>query len=108
MADEFCLKISDFHVTFRGLLHAVYQRHGTGGFTSRPKEGVLRIFLALKNPTASVGFEGQHATSRPPKPEYNNVRKSGNLQISDEVNTLNPAQRPPYEDPLHPHCEDRD
>jgi hypothetical protein len=44
-------------------------------FTSPPKEGVLRIFFALKNPTASAGFEpanfgtkGQHATSRPPKP----------------------------------------
>ena len=62
MADEFC------HVTFRDLLHAVNLRHGTDGFTSPPKEGVL------KNPTASVGFEpanlgtkGQHATSRPPK-----------------------------------------
>jgi hypothetical protein len=44
-------------------------------FTSPPKEGVLRIFFALKNPTASAGFEpanlgtkGQQATSRPPKP----------------------------------------
>jgi hypothetical protein len=26
-------------------------------FTSPPKEGVLRIFLALKNPKASAGFE---------------------------------------------------
>ena len=59
----------DFHAYFRDL------RHGTGGFTSPPKEGVLRIFFALKYPTASVGFEsanlstkGQHATSRPPKP----------------------------------------
>ena len=40
-----------------------------------PKEGVLRIFSPLKNPTASAGFEpanlgtkGQHATPRPPKP----------------------------------------
>ena len=65
----------DFHVTFRDLLHAANLRHGTDGFTSPPKEGVLRIFFALKNPTASAGFEpanlgtkGQHATSRPPKP----------------------------------------
>ena len=50
-------------------------RHGTNGFTSLPKEGVLRIFSHLKNTTASAGFEpanlgtkGQHATSRPPKP----------------------------------------
>jgi hypothetical protein len=68
-------EIPDFHVAFRDLLHAVNLRHGTDGFTSSPKEGVMRIFLALKNPTASAGFEpanlstkGQHATSRPPKP----------------------------------------
>ena len=35
-------KMPVFHVTFRDLLHAV--RHGTDGFTSPPKEGVLRIF----------------------------------------------------------------
>ena len=76
MADEFCLKMPDFHVTFRDLLHAVNLRHGTNVFTSLPKEGVLRIFFALKNPTASAGFEpanlftkGQHATSRLPKPQ---------------------------------------
>ena len=43
MADEFCLKMPDFHVTFRDLLHAV-NLHGTSGFISLPKEGVLRIF----------------------------------------------------------------
>jgi hypothetical protein len=32
----------------RDLLHAVKLRHGTVGFTSPPKEGVLRIFLPLK------------------------------------------------------------
>jgi hypothetical protein len=36
----------DLHVTFRDLLHAVKLRHGTDGFTSPPKEGVLRIFLS--------------------------------------------------------------
>ena len=66
----------DFHVTFRDLLHVVNLRHGINGFTSLPKEGVLMIFFAQKNPTASAGFEqpnlgtkGQHATSRPPKPQ---------------------------------------
>ena len=44
MVDEICLKISDFHVTFRDLLHAVNLRHGTNGFTSLPKEGLLRFF----------------------------------------------------------------
>ena len=65
----------DFHVTFRDPLHAVNLRHGTNGFTSLPKEGVLRIFSPWKNPTASAGFDpanlgtkGQHATFRPPKP----------------------------------------
>ena len=49
--------------------------NGTDGFTSLPKEGVLRILFVLKNRTASAGVEpanlgtkGQHATSRPPKP----------------------------------------
>jgi hypothetical protein len=59
-----------FHAFFRDLLHIANLRHGTDGFTSPPKD-----FFALKNPTASAGFEpanldtkGQHAISRPPKP----------------------------------------
>ena len=40
---KFCLNV-DFYVIFRDLLHAVKLRHGTDGFTSPPKEGVLRIF----------------------------------------------------------------
>jgi hypothetical protein len=57
MAGKFSLKIPDFHVVFRDLLNAVNPRHGTHSFTSLPKEGVLRIFFALKNPTASAGLE---------------------------------------------------
>ena len=38
----------DFHGTSRDLLHAANLRHGTDGFTSPPKEGVLRIFSPLK------------------------------------------------------------
>ena len=57
MADEFCQKMPDFHVTFRDLSHAVNIRHGTNGFTSFPKEGVLMVFFTLKNPTFSTGFE---------------------------------------------------
>ena len=34
---------ANFHVIFRDLLHAVKLRHGTDGFTSLPKEGMLRI-----------------------------------------------------------------
>ena len=68
-------EMPDFHVTFRNLLQCVNLRHGTDGFTSPPKGGMLRIFFALKNAKALAGFEpanlgtkGQHATSRPPKP----------------------------------------
>jgi hypothetical protein len=49
MADEFCLKMPDFHVAFRDLLHAVNQRHGTHGFTSFPKEGALSTFRPEKS-----------------------------------------------------------
>jgi len=44
---EFCLN-ADLNVTFRDLLRAVKIRHGTDGFTSPPKEGVLMSFFALK------------------------------------------------------------
>jgi hypothetical protein len=40
---EFCLN-AEFYVTFRDLLHAIKVRHGTDGFTSPPKEDMLRIF----------------------------------------------------------------
>jgi hypothetical protein len=40
---EFCLN-AEFHFTFRDLLHALQLRHGIDGFTSYPKEGVLRNF----------------------------------------------------------------
>jgi hypothetical protein len=63
---EFCLN-ADLNVTFRDLLHAVKLRHGTDGFTSPPKEGVLRIFWAGCKP-ANLVTKGQHATSIPPKP----------------------------------------
>jgi hypothetical protein len=58
----------------RFFLHAVNLRHGTDGFTSPPKEVVLRIFVTLKNPSSSARFEpanlgsrGKHATTRPPR-----------------------------------------
>ena len=36
-------------LTFRDLLHSVNLRHGTDGFTSPSKEGVLRIFSPWSN-----------------------------------------------------------
>jgi hypothetical protein len=60
---------------FRDLLHTANLRHGTHGFTSLPKEGVLRIFPPLKirrlrpglNPWTWVP-EASTLTPRPPKP----------------------------------------
>jgi hypothetical protein len=43
-------------------------RHGTSGFTSHPKEGVLRIFIALKNPSPRLGLN-----SRPLGPAANKL-----------------------------------
>jgi hypothetical protein len=39
----------DFHCNCRVLLHAAKLRHGTNGFTSPPKEGMLRIFSPEKS-----------------------------------------------------------
>jgi hypothetical protein len=53
---QFCLRNISIHAR-KVLLHAVNLRHGTDGFTSPPKEVVLRIFITLKNPMTSVGTE---------------------------------------------------
>jgi hypothetical protein len=67
MAGKFSLKMPDFHVAFRDLLHAVNIRHGTHGFTSKGTRA--EDFFALKNLKALPGFEpanlgskGQHNT----------------------------------------------
>ena len=41
-------EMPDFQVAFRNLLHAANLRHWTDGFTSPPKEGVLKISSPLK------------------------------------------------------------
>ena len=67
---NFCLN-ADLHVTFRDLLHAVKLRRGTDGFTSPPKEGVLRFFFALKirrlGPGANSLTWVPKASTLPPK-----------------------------------------
>ena len=67
---------------FNDILHAANLRHGTDGFTSPPKEGVLRIFFRPKNPTASAGSEpanlgtkGQNTTPRRPKPSEKTIEE---------------------------------
>ena len=71
MADPILLTTCDFHGKWRDLLHAVKLRHGTDGFTSPPKEGMLRIFSPEKsdgfNPRTRVP-EASMLTTRPLKP----------------------------------------
>jgi hypothetical protein len=74
MTAEFCLRNISIHAR-KVLLHAVNLRHGTAGFTSPPKEVVLRIFITLKNPLTSAGIEpanlgssGEHANHRGRRP----------------------------------------
>ena len=71
---------------FRDLLRATNLGHGTDGFTSPPKEGVLRNFFLPRNPTASAGFEpanlgtkGQHSTPRPLKPSLQHISQKYNF-----------------------------
>ena len=45
MAGNFDRNLRLSHIHFPVLLHAANMRHGTNGFTSLPKEGVLRIFF---------------------------------------------------------------
>jgi hypothetical protein len=52
MADPIFPTACDFHGKCRDLLHAANLCHGTDGFTSPPKEGMLRIF----SPEKSDGF----------------------------------------------------
>jgi hypothetical protein len=51
MADSTLCTTCDFHGTCMDLLHAAKLRRGTDGFTSPPKEGMLR-----KIPEKSDGF----------------------------------------------------
>ena len=55
-------------------------RHGTNGFTSLPKEGVLSIFSALKNPTASAGFEPANLGYHRPAP-YLQTTEAAKLEL---------------------------
>ena len=59
---------------FRDLLHAANLRHRTDGFTSPPKEGLLRIFFALKIRRLRPGLSPQtwvlKASTLPPKPLF--------------------------------------
>jgi hypothetical protein len=74
---------SDFHVNRRVLLHAANLRHGTDGFTSPPKEGVLWIFFARKIRRLRRSWvpEASMLTTRPPKPLSEGKRQEVNYSL---------------------------
>jgi hypothetical protein len=49
MADPILPTACNFHGKYRELLHAANLRNGTDGFTSPPKEGMLKIFTPEKS-----------------------------------------------------------
>jgi hypothetical protein len=55
-------------------------RHGADGFTSPPREGVLRIFIALKNPSPSAGFEPANLES--------NIKHANHYATEDDLVTV--------------------
>jgi hypothetical protein len=70
MADSILRTTCDFHGKCTDLLHASKLRHGTDGFTSPPREGMLWIFTSLQpglNPRTRVP-EASMLTTRPLKP----------------------------------------
>jgi hypothetical protein len=75
MADSILRTTCDFHSKCTDILHAVKLQHGTDGFTSPPKEGMMRIFVVRKirqlqpgaNPQTWVP-EASMLTTRPLKP----------------------------------------
>jgi hypothetical protein len=75
-------------------------RHGTDRCTSPPKEGVLRVFIVLKNPNVLAGFElanlesnGEHATTRPPRAARRMVPLKSRSGRSDEDSSCCPCFR---------------
>ena len=102
MADNLDRKLRLPRIHFRVILHAANMRHGTNGFTSLPKEGVLRIFFALKNPTASAGFEPA-ATSRPPTPLPSALTDT--IQRSGMCRVIHTDWTDPVYNPVAPHCK---
>ena len=70
MADLIFPTACDFLGKCRDLLHAANLRHGRDGFTSPPKEGMLRIFFARKIRRLQPGLvpEASMLTTRPLKP----------------------------------------
>jgi hypothetical protein len=65
LAFESSLFIPIGFLTFNKIL-----QHGTHGFTSPPKEVMLRIFIAAKNPSNLTGFELTNLGSNDKRANY--------------------------------------
>jgi hypothetical protein len=83
---NFAYKAS-FHA-HKVLLHAVNPQHGTDGVTSPPKEVVLRIFITLKNPSSSPGFEPANLGVQ--WQAHVNVATSPQLLTTDDAKSVAP------------------
>jgi hypothetical protein len=59
-------------------------RHGTEGFSSPPKEGVLLIFVAVKSPTSSAGFEPENLGSKGKHPNHK-ITEADKLQLLTRI-----------------------
>jgi hypothetical protein len=81
MADPILPTACDFHCKYRDLLHAANLRHGTDGFTSPTKEGMLRTFYRPRTwvPEASM------LTTRPLKPLIKGRRRKNNPDLEVPV-----------------------
>jgi hypothetical protein len=65
--------------------HKILQ-HGANGFTYPPKEVVLQVFIALKNPWLSAGFElANFGSNGKHNNHYNNENDKSQSKYSNNV-----------------------
>jgi hypothetical protein len=69
MASEYCLSVSISHFAVFLKCRKIL-RHGANGFTFPPNEVVLRIFIAIKNPSLWAWFEPANLPSKCLELEY--------------------------------------
>jgi hypothetical protein len=86
-----------FHTSKRSLTCRKILRHGADGFTSPPKEGVLRIFITLKNASpsaelepANLGSNGKHANHLLPRTTFVNILHTFKMKDQSMQNKILP------------------
>jgi hypothetical protein len=93
---EFCQRSTSFISVGFFFKYRKISRHGADGFTFSPKKVVLRIFIALKNPSSSAVFEhtnlassGKHVTARPQTETYGKLISTNRTQNGPPVSPDN-------------------